>query len=74
MQSLRCRNRTSLYEVMSEAVLSTTTLPCGCKHDDRSWLVLCEPHLIAWFDTHRIAADQNRTANRPPAGAEEDVQ
>lgn len=50
--------------------MTTTILPCDCKYDDRRWLVLCEPHLLEWFDTHRIAGE----ANDPRMGAKEDVQ
>jgi len=49
--------------------MSTTTLPCGCKHDDHRWLTLCEPHLLAWFDTHRIAGEAARPATEPRVAA-----
>jgi hypothetical protein len=54
--------------------MNTTTLRCGCKQDNRRWLVLCEPHLLAWFDTHRIAGGELRAANDERVGAKEDVQ
>jgi hypothetical protein len=54
--------------------MNTTTLRCGCKQDNRRWLVLCEPHLLAWFDTHRIAGGEFRAANDKRVGAKEDVQ
>jgi hypothetical protein len=53
--------------------MSTTILPCGCKHDDRSWRVLCEPHLLQWFDTRRIAGEKHQVAKGEPTGAREDV-
>jgi len=53
--------------------MSTTTLPCGCKHDDRRWLVLCEPHLLRWFDTHRSAGETSRPANDSHVSAKADL-
>jgi hypothetical protein len=53
--------------------MSATRLPCGCKRDDRRWLVLCEPHLLEWFDTHSIAGKQSRPALDPQVGAKKDV-
>jgi hypothetical protein len=54
--------------------MSTTTLPCGCKHDDRSWLVLCEPHLLQWWDTRRIAGGVYRPVKSEWTGGSEEVQ
>jgi len=54
--------------------MNTIALPCGCKHDNRRWLVLCEPHLLAWFDTRRITGGESRPANDGRVGASEDVQ
>ena len=53
--------------------MKTTALPCGCRHNDR-WLVLCELHLLDWFDAHRIAAETSRPANDPRRGAREHMQ
>jgi hypothetical protein len=53
--------------------MNTTTLPCGCKHDDRSWLFLCEPHLLSWFDTHRIAVDEQLPTRTDPPGVGRDA-
>jgi hypothetical protein len=53
--------------------MSTTTLPCGCKHNDRSWLVLCEAHLLEWLDTHSIAGLEHRPTQTDESAARQEM-
>ena len=51
--------------------MSTNTLACGCKHDERRWLGLCEAHLLEWLDTHRIAGLEHRPTEAESATRQE---
>ncbi len=42
--------------------MSRTTLPCGCQHDDRAWLQLCEQHGKEAAELHERAAREHRQA------------
>ena len=66
--------RTAVNQHRVSGVMSATTLPRGCKQDDRNWLALCEPHLVEWLDTHRVAGDAHWSAKAEPEGARKDEQ
>jgi len=53
--------------------MNGTTLACGCKHDERRWLVLCERHLLQWLDSRRIVGGEQLTAEAEPPGVSRDV-
>ena len=46
---------------------SCRVLACGCAHDDRAWLQLCDPHFAEADARHRLAAAQYtlQSARRP---------
>jgi hypothetical protein len=54
--------------------MSTTTLSCGYRHNDRRWLQICERHLLAGFDTRRTVREESRPANDLRVDAREEVQ
>ncbi len=45
--------------------MSRTTLPCGCQHDERAWLQLCEPHGKEAAELHERAAREHRQTSEP---------
>lgn len=40
-----------------------TREPCGCKHDGRAWLHLCEPHAAEHNERHLRAAKEKARAD-----------